>query len=595
MPFEAPISIRQAVQNVLDGRYVLPSIQREFIWDTAQIEMLFDSVLRGYPISSFLFWDVPHNQAAQWQFYRFLTAYHEAKMRHNEVAKLGSGRDVTAVLDGQQRLTALVIGLAGTYAYKLPNKRRSNLSAYPERRLHIDLMRPAAEADGDMRYALQFLTAEEAGADANHWWLPMPEIFAKVRSVSDVLSFMAGERISSAPQAERDFAANTLGRLCECLNTEPAVNFFLEREADLDKVLQIFIRINSGGTKLSYSDLLLSFATASWKTIDARQAIHGLVDELTSYSDELTVDKDFVLKACLVLSDVPDIKFKVTNFNAENTSKIEAMWPSIKNALSLTLQLVQSFGYSDRSLLSVNALIPIAYYLRRRGATPAFLTAKADQADRNAIRQWLATVLLRGTFGSMADTILAAIRGVIAEQPAEGFPVEAINGRLAGLNRAVRFADDEIDTLLDVTYGDRRAFLLLSLLYPNFDYSNPFHVDHIYPRAKMTERRLAGHGLSTESASLAAAQRDNLANLQLLAGAPNKAKSDADVDAWLAAQFPTATDRGYFLAMHRFPQLDAFTYDQFLEFHAARRTLLFQALKAELNPEVGTGVLAAAE
>jgi hypothetical protein len=173
--------------------------------------------------------------------------------------------------------------------------------------------------------------------------------------------------------------------------------------------------------------------------------------------------------------------------------------------------------------------------------------------------------------------------------------VEAINGRLAGLNRAVRFADDEIDTLLDVTYGDRRAFLLLSLLYPNFDYGNPFHVDHIYPRAKMTERRLAGHGLSTESASLAAAQRDNLANLQLLAGAPNKAKSDADVDAWLAAQFPTATDRGYFLAMHRFPQLDAFTYDQFLEFHAARRTLLFQALKAELNPEVGTGVLAAAE
>jgi hypothetical protein len=52
-------------------------------------------------------------------------------------------------------------------------------------------------------------------------------------------------------------------------NTNGNVNFFLEREADLDKVLQIFIRINSGGTKLSYPDLLLSIATASWKGTDA--------------------------------------------------------------------------------------------------------------------------------------------------------------------------------------------------------------------------------------------------------------------------------------------------------------------------------------
>jgi hypothetical protein len=59
MPFETPIPIRQAVQNVLDGKYVLPAIQREFIWEPEQIELLFDSLLRGYPISSFLFWEVP--------------------------------------------------------------------------------------------------------------------------------------------------------------------------------------------------------------------------------------------------------------------------------------------------------------------------------------------------------------------------------------------------------------------------------------------------------------------------------------------------------------------------------------------------------
>src|SRR3954449_7067154 len=104
MPFETPTTVRQVVQNVLDGKYLLPSIQREFVWTTDQIEMLFDSVLRGYPISSFLFWQVPQSQVTQWQLYKFLTEYHEAKTRHNEPAKFAEKREITAVLDGQQRL-----------------------------------------------------------------------------------------------------------------------------------------------------------------------------------------------------------------------------------------------------------------------------------------------------------------------------------------------------------------------------------------------------------------------------------------------------------------------------------------------------------
>src|SRR5450759_371814 len=82
MPFETPIPIRLAVQNVLDQKYVLPAIQREFIWEPHQIELLFDSLLRGYPISSFLFWEVPRNQIKDWQFYTFLTHYHEKNATH---------------------------------------------------------------------------------------------------------------------------------------------------------------------------------------------------------------------------------------------------------------------------------------------------------------------------------------------------------------------------------------------------------------------------------------------------------------------------------------------------------------------------------
>ncbi len=58
MVYEKPISIQQAIAAVADDEYVLPAIQREFVWDTDQIETLFDSLMRDYPISTFLFWKV---------------------------------------------------------------------------------------------------------------------------------------------------------------------------------------------------------------------------------------------------------------------------------------------------------------------------------------------------------------------------------------------------------------------------------------------------------------------------------------------------------------------------------------------------------
>ena len=583
MPFEMPITVRQAVENVTEDRYVLPAIQREFVWEAEQIEILFDSMLRGYPIGSFLFWQVPPNQVQLWQFYKFLTDYHELNARHNKPAHIANGSRITAVLDGQQRLTALTLALAGSYAQKLPNKHRSNLSAYPLKKLYIDLLAPESDDNNVKHYALKFLTAEEVEQDTEHYWASLPDIYKKIRNVHDVLMCMAEPRISSAPPENREFAAKVLARICECINSEGVVNFFLEREADLDRVLQIFIRINSGGTKLSYSDLLLSIATASWKKLDAREEIHKLVDELNSYSEELTVDKDFVLKSCLVLSDIGDIKFKVTNFNAENMELIESKWSVIRKALAITIQLISSFGLRDRSLLSLNAIIPIAYYLMRRGSDEDFIKSNKVSNDRLAIRKWLVTVLLRGTFGSMADTILAALRSVIGESDMTRFPVEAINERLASLNRAVNFADDEIEALFDLQYTDRQTFLVLSLLYPNFDYDNGFHIDHIYPRSKLTKRKLERLGFTSDIADEAAEHRDDLSNLQLLQGKSNQSKSNSDFDEWLATKFPLEKDRGYFLAMHHFPQMAEFSYGHFRKFLKEREKKLLEELKVQLG------------
>ncbi len=121
MSFQAPISIADAVSRISERRFLLPAIQREFIWSPQKVEWLFDSLLQGYPFGSFLFWEVRDSEAkSQYRYYEFLREFRERFKTHNPEFTTQGHYDFNAVLDGQQRLTSLYIGLKGTYAYKMP-------------------------------------------------------------------------------------------------------------------------------------------------------------------------------------------------------------------------------------------------------------------------------------------------------------------------------------------------------------------------------------------------------------------------------------------------------------------------------------------
>ena len=66
------ITIRKALDHVSRHDYVLPAIQREFVWSGDQISQLFDSVLREYPIGTFLFWNLPPELSREFRFYDFM-------------------------------------------------------------------------------------------------------------------------------------------------------------------------------------------------------------------------------------------------------------------------------------------------------------------------------------------------------------------------------------------------------------------------------------------------------------------------------------------------------------------------------------------
>ena len=408
----------------------------------------------------------------------FIADYHAKTARHLKRLNLGQGRDVTAVLDGQQRLTALNIGLRGSHAEKLPRKWIDSPWAYPRRSLHLDLTGPAADNELGMEFDFRFLTEDRASSETEKHWFSVPSI----------LSLEAGEEIFDYVQEHgllsSKFAFRTLSRLHQVVHTDLIINYYEEEAQDLDKVLNIFIRVNSGGTTLSYSDLLLSIATAQWEEVEAREVIHGLVDELNETGQNFSFSKDIVLKAGLLLADIPSIAFRVTNFNATNMEILEQCWKPMSASLRLAVRLIADFGFSGRTLNADSVILPVAYYLHHRKLGENYLTSNSHANDREAIRGWVVRSLVKpGIWGSGLDTLLLALRKSIQESGKERFPVSEIESTMARLGKSLRFEEDEIEELLNLSYGDKRTFALLSLLYPGMDFRNEFHLDHIVPRS----------------------------------------------------------------------------------------------------------------
>lgn len=344
MSFQTPITIQKTIGNIRSEVYLLPAIQREFVWHADQITRLFDSIMREYPINSFLFWQIDDKNKHRFQFYKFLQKYRQYYGTHNPEANVEGLTGIQAVLDGQQRLTSLYIGLTGTYAYKL---RRvwwaDNEYVLPPRRLFLNISEESEEQD--MVYDFQWLIERES---------PLVNNLPFYRDKKGIFWFLTGRILDFVNQESLDdfldandfgaytaFTRRTLRRLWAAIHEKKLINYYLEESQDVDKVVDIFIRTNAGGTRLSFSDLLLSMATAGWKTVDARKEIYGLVDDINKLG--FSFDKDFVLKSLLVLFS-RNIRFKIENFNAENIEKFEANWPRTRQAITTAVRTIRGLG-----------------------------------------------------------------------------------------------------------------------------------------------------------------------------------------------------------------------------------------------------------
>ncbi len=497
----------------------MPDIQREYVWlkkaNEKKIEQLFDSILRGYPIGSFLFWKLQKEDIARsdeqdekklnFQLYKFITNYDERKPHNEKIYIEQINRDeLCIVLDGQQCLTSLYIGLKGTRTLKKNRARYDNPNAYEEKRLYLNLKHQPNMDNPEDNYQFEFY-AKAPTNDENHFWFKVGDIL----ELESVWNYAKDYRIE-------DNALKLLEKLKDAFHTKQLISFFEEKEKNLNKVLNIFIRVNSGGVKLSYSDLLISILTASFSG-DIREKMNELVDAL-KIKGFGNVEKDQVLKTCLLLIG-KDTTFELKNFNKNNVKEIEKNWEKITESIYDAAKLLENFGYV-KYLGSAYILSSLAYFY--------FLKQKMDKNDEEQALKFVRNAQIMSYFTPSTDAKLS----IIARSIKEACTFEAFNHNLAKhQTNPLKITNDAIEDMVSFDRQNPSVFPVLQILYPNLNYkTTTFHIDHIYPKSKFKKEN---EKLDKDFYNC----KDYLYNLQLLEGAENSAKKDKDPEVWLKEEY----------------------------------------------------------
>lgn len=159
-----PIRVSDIIRQVNHDIY-LPAIQREFVWGRDRIERLFDSIMADFPIGSFLFWLLEQKNKEEWPVYEFIRDF-DGESPHNPSATMSEiTKDIKLVLDGQQRITSLYIGLKGKYRYFYYR--------WKETRLYLNLLKsalPNEDNPEELTYGFAFRENTDSDGETPQLW-----------------------------------------------------------------------------------------------------------------------------------------------------------------------------------------------------------------------------------------------------------------------------------------------------------------------------------------------------------------------------------------------------------------------------------------
>ena len=540
-------TILSTLSKIQSGELVLPAIQRDFVWEPARMYKLLDSIFRGYPFSTLLFWNT--KQRIQ---YREFTKDWSSDYRFTFQVK-PEGKKGTMVLDGQQRMQTIYLAIYGSYDQNV---------------LYFDLLSGIEPDDiSQAKYHFEFLsTAEAEQRNAQNagiqYWVPLRDL-ANLNNRQIAVRAMRYLTILKLP-AESDAGerlSQNVSAAFGALRVEDSLNYFtIDKEygdddliTNLDEILEIFVRVNSGGQVLSKSDLMFSLMQMLWE--GAADTIGDLTDRLNA-KERYDFDKDFILKVALVCTN-HGARYEVDKLrNETNVKEIKDSFPKIAEALVNCKDFVVSKArfLDDRILRSYNTLIPFVYFF--------YLQPNQQVKSEETLLRMnhaLYLSLMTALFSRLADNYIDQVVNNIllpSHQKNPGqFPLEDFLGFMHSKQGHSQLDDwmlqNNINYLMNILEGGTRL--------PEGRRSRRPEVDHIFPHS-----RLQALGVPEE-------RINHYANFRLISQPENNWKRAQDPQPYFKAN-PKAAAR-YYIPTH------FLVYEKYEQFLEKRREQIWEHLR----------------
>lgn len=407
-----PVSV--LISQILSKQIAIPEIQRPFVWKAKQVRDLMDSLYKGYPTGYIIIWQNPN-----------------IKLKDGS---LSVGKKI--IIDGQQRITALMTAIAG-----LPIVN----SDYKKCRIKIAFNPFAALSDN--KDAEIFAVQDSSHLKSKKWIPDIAEIF---QTGFNMFGFVR-EYCTNNPDMRDSDLGEILSKLLNIGNRQIGI-IELSDTLEIDLVTDIFIRINSKGTSLSQGDFVMSkiaadekfggnqlrkaidyfshlaiepsfYSTIKENDVDFARSdyfpkMEWLKDDLETVFDP---DCDDVLRVAFMykfkrakLADLVGLlsgrDFKTRDYNesiVENTYK--ELIDGVKNVINENnfkqfMIAIKGAGFVSNKLVTSNMALDFAYTL--------YLILKKNESIavgevKRIVQKWYVLSVLTGRYSSSPETAFA--------------------------------------------------------------------------------------------------------------------------------------------------------------------------------------------
>lgn len=534
------LRLNQLLAKVTDGSLALPHIQRAFVWEPERVCKLMDSLMKGYPLQPFMFWNT--KSAVRVRIFQKIIEedidlsllYDGLKSSQNDLVK-------ELVLDGQQRIQSLYAVFCGGFKAKegtavawLNLAHEGTIDG--EDRFAFSVVNPGAQAGNktapdvcwlQLRRLLNMKLDELEGLEDTIW--------------AGIQNHFSENPSSSYPKPEVTIVRRNTRRIRSLLHSLQYQYIELDGATTnafpLKKVIEIFVRVNSGSVKLEPSELMFATLKGGWP--EAEEEIEDVKKTINTCENvNLSFETETILR-CISLGYEGTCKIDEDSFqDLETMERWKTDWPTAKEAFGKLSDVIKHDLklYHERTIPGYSTFLPMFSYIYARSKED---TTGLTEVEKRSLFAFYYLAQILGWFSSQTDSKVDGINKLLTSVKSRAFPLKEILGVVGsksegGFNKPTLITGDSINT-------PSRRSIVLNLAYVASGNPSPFNVaspgnkpdiDHIYPKKLLLD--LFAKELPNMDTKAVLKEINHIGNFRLIGSSENRRRKHTPADEYFA-------------------------------------------------------------